>query len=112
MKLRDFVSEALADIVGGVQDAQVKTPNGVVVPPGISTRMSVVEAGISELQVVDFEVTVRADEKSGREAGLSVVSAVFGIGAGIKSVFGKSGGHAATLKFRVPIRLPSSTVSE
>lgn len=112
MKLRDFVSEALVDIVGGVQDAQTKTPLGVIVPSGISTRMTVVEAGISELQVVDFEVTVRADEKLGREAGLSVVSAVFGIGAGLKSVFSKRGGHAATLKFRVPVRLPSSKASE
>ena len=106
MILRDFVSRALCDIVSGVQDAQTKTPDGVVVPHGITTKMYAVSAGISEIQVIDFEVTVKADEKSGREAGLSVVSAIFG--AGIKGETGKSDGHAATLKFRVPVRLPSS----
>lgn len=106
MVLRDFISQALSDIVAGVQDAQTKTPAGAVVPPNITTKMFAVEAGVSALQVVDFEVTVRADEKSGREGGLSVVSAVFGIGAGIKSVFGRSGGHVATLRFKVPVRLP------
>jgi hypothetical protein len=108
MELRNFISQALSDIVGGVIDAQAKTPAGVVVPAGISTRVSVVEAGVSELQVVDFEVTVKADEQTGREAGLSVVSAVFGVGGGIKSDVGKSDGHAATLRFKVPVRLPKS----
>jgi hypothetical protein len=110
MILRDFVSQALCDIIGGVQDAQTKTPAGAVVPPNISTKMFAVSAGVSTLQVVDFEVIVRADEKSGREAGLSVVSAVFG--AGIKGETGKSDGHSATLRFKVPVRLPERVDSK
>lgn len=106
MILRDFVSQALMDIVGGVEDAQAKTPSGTVVPSNITTKMYAVEAGISSMQVIDFEVTVRADEKSGRESHLSVVSAV--LGAGIKGQTGKTDGHAATLKFRVPVKLPES----
>ena len=106
MILRDFISQALTDIIGGVQDAQGKTEAGTVMPGGLSKSLELLAAGGSQLQVVEFEVTVRADERSGREAGLSVVSAVFG--AGIKGESGKSDGHAATLKFRVPVKLPSS----
>lgn len=82
--------------------------DGYVVPADMVDFIEVAKVGFSPFQVVDFEVTVRADEKSGREGGLSVVSAVFGIGAGIKNVFGKKTGHAATLRFRVPIKLPES----
>lgn len=106
MILRDFISQALLDIVGAVQDAQAKTPPGTVVPSGISTKMTAVEAGISQMQMVDFEVTVRADERSGSEARLNVVSVV--LGGGVKGESGKSGGHAATLRFRVPVLLPTS----
>jgi hypothetical protein len=83
MKLRDFVSEALADIVGGVQDAQGKTPAGVVVPYGMSTKMDVIEAGVTQFQVVDFEVTVKADEKSGRESGLAISLAIHTLWPGV-----------------------------
>jgi hypothetical protein len=107
MILKDFVSQALQDIVGGVRDAQSKTEAGTVVPSNITNKMYAVDAGIAPLQVIEFEVTVRADEKSGRESNLSVVSAVFG--AGIKGETGKTDGHAATLKFRVPVRLPESS---
>lgn len=106
MILRDFVSQALQDIVSGVRDAQAKTDAGTVVPSNITTKMSAVDAGIAPLQVIEFEVTVRADERSGRESHLSVVSAVFG--AGIKGETGKTDGHAATLRFRVPVKLPES----
>ena len=111
MELRDFISQALTDIVGGIQDAQAKTPAGVIVPP-TSTQIGVVKTGMTQFQNVDFEVTVNADERSGRAAGLSVVSAVFGVGGGIKSETGKSGGHAATLRFSVPVRLPTSAISK
>jgi len=94
-------------LVGGVQDAQSKTQAGIIVPAGLSKSIKLVEARRSELQIVEFEVTVRADERSGREAGLSVVSAVFG--AGIKSEIDKTGGHAALLRFSVPVKLPTSS---
>ena len=106
MILRDFISQALTDIIGGVQDAQEKTPAGTIMPAGLSKSMELVTAGGSELQIVEFEVTVRADEKSGRESHISVVSAI--LGAGIKGEVGKTDGHAATLRFRVPVKLPSS----
>jgi hypothetical protein len=103
MELRTFISQTLQDIVGGVQDAQKSVPIGAVVP-SIKTTFQAVEHGISEIQAVDFEVTVRADERAGSEAKLSVVAAV--VGGGVKGERGKSGGHAATLRFKIPVRLP------
>ena len=103
MELRTFISQTLQDIIGGVQDAQHKVPAGSIVP-AVSQTFKAVETGISEIQAVDFEVTVRADERAGSEAKLSVVAAV--IGGGVKGESGKSGGHAATLRFKIPVCLP------
>jgi hypothetical protein len=102
MELRNFISKTILDIVGGVADAQKELPLGCVIPSTANTFQSV-ETGISDIQAVEFEVTVRADERAGSEAKLNVVAAV--IGGGVKGESGKSGGHVATLKFRVPIRL-------
>ena len=106
MELRSFISQALLDVIAGIEDAQSKSQPGTVVPAGINQAYKAVEAGISELQVIDFEVTVKADERSGSEAKLSIVAAF--MGGSVKGDSGKTGGHAATLKFRVPVRLPVS----
>ena len=103
MELREFISKTLEDIIGAVQDAQQKVPNDCVVPR-VNKSFKSVGHGISEVQPVEFEVTVRADERAGSEARLSVVAAV--IGGGVKGESGKSGGHAATLRFKIPVRLP------
>lgn len=106
MELRTFISQALVDIIGAVEDAQKRTPLGSVVP-SIIKNFEAVKHGVSELQAVDFEVTVRADERADSEAKLSVVAAV--VGGGLRGESGKSEGHAATLKFRIPILLPRSS---
>ena len=105
MELRKFISQTLLDIVGAVEDAQSQTPEGCVVPSLVQT-FTAVQHGVSEIQAIEFEVTVRADERAGSEAKLNVVAAI--VGGNVKGESGKSGGHAATLKFRVPVRLPCS----
>lgn len=106
MELREFISKALQDIVGGVEDAQQALPKDCVVP-ALKKTFQAVGHGVSEIQAIEFEVTVKADERSGSEARLSVVAAV--VGGGIKGESGKTGGHAATLRFKVPLRLPGYT---
>jgi len=106
MELRTFIAQALVDLVAAVQDAQERTPAGTIVPSGINNAYKSVETGISAIQGVEFEVTVKADERQGSEAKLSVVAAV--VGGTVKGDSGKSGGHAATLRFRVPVKLPES----
>ncbi|MEI6149652.1 MAG: hypothetical protein WCS01_11180 [bacterium] len=103
MELRPFIAKALSDIIGGIQDAQKETPENTVVPD-IVRNFKAVEAGISQLQTVTFEVTVRADDAKGSEAKLNVVAAVFG--GGVSGHSGESVGHAATLKFAIPLCLP------
>jgi hypothetical protein len=109
MELRKFISTALADIVNGVQDAQAEVGSGIVVPE-VSKSIKAVKAGISEFTAIQFEVTVKSDERAGSEAKLSVVAAV--IGGSVKGDSGSSSGHAATLSFSVPVRLPKSAESK
>ena len=75
-----------------------------MVPSDIEPTFQAVQHGISEVQAIEFEVTVRADERAGSHAKLNVVAAV--IGGSVKGESGKSGVHAATLRFKIPVRLP------
>ena len=106
MELRNFISQTLLDVITGVVDAQSKSVPGTVVPSGVKEAYKAVEVGISELQVIEFEVAVKADERSGSEAKISIVAAF--AGGSVKGDSGKTSGHVATLKFRIPIRLPVS----
>lgn len=103
MELRQFISKALLDVVGAVEDAQKKTPPGTIIPSDSATYKDI-QIGLTSYQIIEFEVTVRADESAGSEAKLSVVSAF--IGGSVKGDSDKSGGHAATLKFKIPVSLP------
>lgn len=108
MELKEFVSRAICDIVGGIQDAQSQVPVGVVIP-AVRNSYKSVEAGISDLTSIQFEVTVAADEKKGSEAKLNVVAAI--IGGGVKGDSGSSNSYAAKLSFRVPVKFPQANAS-
>lgn len=108
MNLREFIKEALVDIVGAVEDAQASIKIGKIVPK-VNKNYKSVETGISEIQGVDFEVSVVADEKSGNEAKLNVVAAV--VGGGVKGQSNKGTEHAAKLKFKIPIELPVAEIN-
>ncbi|MCR4346292.1 MAG: hypothetical protein NUV55_03660 [Sulfuricaulis sp.] len=103
MELRQFVSRALCDIVNGIKDAQQETDKGTIVPK-VASSFKAVETGISDLTAIEFEVTVKTDERAGSEAKLSVVAAI--VGGSVKGESGNSSGHAAKLSFRVPVKLP------
>lgn len=106
MELRTFVKKAILDIVGGVQDAQAETEEGVVVPSGIKKHYEAVKHGVSELQAVDFEVCVTAEESKGSEGKLGVFNSF--IGAGIAGKSSNESSNSSKLRFRVPIQLPTS----
>jgi hypothetical protein len=105
MELRDFIKEALKDIMGGVADAQNEISSGSIVPRTSDSFQSV-ETGISNIQPIQFEVTVSTGEKSGSEAKLSVVAAV--IGGNVKGDSSNSSGHVARLAFKVPVKFSPS----
>lgn len=103
MKLKEFISQALQDIMGGVLEAQEKISDGIIIP-SVSDSFKSVETGISDIQPIDFEVSVTADEKAGSEAKLSVVAAF--IGGNIKGQTNQSAGHVAKLRFKIPVKFP------
>lgn len=109
MELKDFVSKALVDIVFAVKEAQAKTPEGVIVPP-VTASIATIESRISDYQSIEFEVTVKTEERAGTEAKLHVVASLFGVGGkgGVTGQSGTTAGHAAKLSFRVPIRFQPS----
>ncbi len=103
MELKNFIKEALKDIVEAVSEAQDEISSGQIVPD-VGFAYKTVELGINDVQPIEFEVTVNADEKEGSSAKLSVVAAV--IGGNVQGNSGASSGHAARLKFNIPVRLP------
>jgi hypothetical protein len=103
MELKQFISQALQDIIGGVSDAQEKVKNGSIIPNVAKTFQSV-DYGISDIQTVEFEVSVTADKKTGSEAKLSVVAAV--IGGNIKGKLDQSSSNVSKLSFKIPIQFP------
>ena len=109
MDLRDFIKQALLDIIGAVQDAQEHITAGEIVPP-VSNSFHSVEIGISHVQPVEFDVSVTTDNKSGSEAKLSVVAAV--VGGHVKGQSNTSTGHVANLKFKIPIGLPQKNAKK
>lgn len=105
MDLKDFISEALCDIVGGIKQAQKQTEAGIICPSGLDSEEAV-KAGIATITSVEFQVTVRTEEHAGSAAKLSVVAAV--VGGSVKGEIGTNSGHVATLSFRIPVNFPTS----
>ncbi|QDT80171.1 hypothetical protein Mal35_36420 [Gimesia maris] len=103
MELRSFVKTALLDIIEGVKDAQESTPDGTIVP-ALADNSANADRGIMCIQVIEFEVSVKAEKTSGSEGKLGVVNSF--IGAGITGRSGKEEGSASVIRFKVPIQFP------
>ena len=101
MILREFISKSLLDIVGALNEVEKASPGTVIT--NFTKTPEFVKMGVTEIQTVEFEVMVRADEQSGSEAKLNVVAAI--VGGNVKGESGKAEGHSATLRFRVPLNL-------
>jgi hypothetical protein len=101
MILRDFISKSLLDIIGALNEVEKQSPGTVIV--SFTKTPEFVKMGVTEIQSVEFEVLVRADEKAGAEATLNVVAAT--VGGNVVGESGEAVGHSATLRFRVPINL-------
>ena len=121
VELKDFVCEALVQIVTGVQEAREATkdtnaeisPTGLHFTPGEGSRV-VYKPGRGIVQTVEFDVAVTTTNaksgsgsaEAGAEAGIGVVTA--SVNLGMRGVVGKERAAANRVKFTVPILLPST----
>ena len=78
-------------------------PSGAVVPDVIGT-LEAVQMGVSDYQIIHFQVLVRVDEQKGKSAKVNVVTGI--LGGGLREQSSTDQGHSAELQFKVPIALP------
>lgn len=112
MDLKEFVGQALADIVQGVLDAQQTLgANGKHINPELSTLQGthekhgkLVSIQGQLVQTVEFDVAVTATEGTGTKGGIGVVAGVFKLGSQGQSTAETSA--ASRIKFSVPVTLP------
>lgn len=117
MELKSFVTQALVEIVEGVQDAQKKlqgtgaklNPNSTLMMRSPENRVVWLEDGREPSrfgQLVDFDVSVTASERDETQGGLGIKVASL---IDLASVSGKSEDQnsvVSRLKFSVPVFLP------
>lgn len=111
MDLREFVAEALAQIVEGVKDAQSRAKeHGARVNPALSTsaelaaKHGILIASGDAAQLVQFDVALTAKEGTGTKGGIGVVMGAFTLGSTGQSQAENS--SVSRVKFTVPLVLP------
>lgn len=98
MKLQEFVSETLKEIIGGVKDAQEYARNN-------KAKVNAPMAGtLPDTQKVDFDVAVTSTDTSKTQAGAGIFVAALGIGAKGKS--DSSNSCVSRIKFSIPVYFP------
>lgn len=110
MELREFVREALAQIVEGATDARerVRAQGALLNPPpenmsGLHPHQWVKETR-QRISMVSFDVALTAAEESGRKAGLAVVAGVLSAGTG--GGRSESNVSVSRVRFEIPLALP------
>jgi len=111
MKLQEFVSGTLKEIIAGVKEAQdyAKSKGAMVNPSsmrvGDQKTDRMIDSNTREyLQNVEFDVAVTSTEGSATEAGAGIFVAAIGMGAKGKS--DTSSSSISRIKFSVPLEMP------
>ncbi len=118
MKLQDFVAETLAQILGGVSDAQAKIADDTAdatqaakINPPLSTSAATLESkgyrvdgSGRAVQNVEFDVAITVDKAA--EAKGSAGLLVAAIGVGVKGEIQARDTSVHRIKFAVPVVLP------
>jgi hypothetical protein len=112
VELKEFVSEALANVIQGVLDAQSTLgDNGKYINPELSTGQGsledqgrLVSIHGQLVQSVEFDVAVTVTSGKGTKGGIGVVAGVFALGSQGQSTSENTA--VSRLKFTVPLTLP------
>jgi len=111
MELKEFVTETLLQICGGIEDAQRRLSIGGSTTR-INTSMTKDDSGNlvtggrrHSVEYVDFDVAILASSGTETKAGVGlVVASLLSLGASGKS--NQSQGTESRVKFRVPVAFP------
>lgn len=118
MELKNFVSQALVEIVEAVQEAQVKLKDSdaIINPrymyytkPASENQVAITIKGTTDMrfgQIVEFDVSVTASERDETQGGVGIQVASITIGAGISGKMEDQSSVVSRLKFSIPIFLP------
>ena len=120
MKLEEFITTTLTQIINGVQKAQLDTKDAAVaqgeadlVNPQVMyggddapKGKHYATIGRNVVQMVDFDVAVTTQESADAKAGFGVF--VAGIALGTKGGVSSQDSAIRRIKFQVPIALPRS----
>jgi len=118
MKLREFISQALQDIVGGVQDAQESLPeprsdyeSPIVSPPVYSSKegMALMDSRPNpgyypRVELVAFDIGVTVAEGKQTQGGIGIV--VGPVAVGSKGQSTSQNNQISRIQFTVPVKLP------
>lgn len=113
MDLKDFISEALIQIVEGVSVAQgpIREKGGEVSPklsggPSLNSAHGFIQAKSGgQAQLVQFDVALTVKDEAGAKGKIGVVSGLFNIGGGTD--LRSENASVTTIRFKVPLILPS-----
>jgi Trypsin-co-occurring domain 2 len=103
MNLAEFVEESLTEILEGIRAAQKKDGGNAVGAEmfAATDKGLLVHGGASgNFTIVDFDVSVVAENKVGGKGGLKVW------GVGLEGEAGRSSQHTSRVKFSVQLRIP------
>lgn len=112
MKLQEFLSETLREVIAGVKNAQTyAAENGAEVNPAAATKqpgrrlVPGSSGGFVAVQEIEFDVAVTSTDTSETQAGAGIFVAALGIGVKDKSDTLNS--CVSRIRFSVPIVLPT-----
>ena len=112
MKLQEFVSETLKEIIAGVKESQKYAESeGAWVSPRMFTRGDktsiryLADKDHANIEQIEFDVAVTSTEGSATEAGAGIFVAAIGLGAKGKS--DASSSSVSRIKFSIPLGLPT-----
>ena len=112
MELKDFIKTTITQISQGVIEAQeeLKGTDMIVNPSGLATNPNgekyLRTDGSRYVQNIEINVGVTAIEKEGGRAGIGIVTGI--LSGGAQSSTGTSNQIVSTIKFDIPVALPST----
>jgi len=115
MELKDFVSEALTQIIEGVHDAKEKVKDkGAEINPHLIGGIDLVArhgGGIETssgnvAHIVEFDIAVTIVEGKGTKGGIGIVTGAINLGSSGQSSTENS--SISKIKFNVPLALPKA----